>query len=324
MPHFARVLARGEQRGLVDEVRKIGAGKSRRAARDRQRLDVARDRHLAHVHFQDLLAAAQIRQRHDDLAIETARTQQRRIEHVRAVRRGDDDDAFVAFEAVHLDEQLIQRLLALVVTAAETGAAMAADRVDLVDEDDARRVLLRLLEHVAHARGADADEHLDEIGTGDREERHLRFAGDRFREQRLAGAGRADHQHAARNLAAELGELGRIAQELDELADFLLGLVATGDVGERDLDLILALQLRARTPERHRAASARAGLHLAHEIDEQADEDQERNPVEQDAPERHHVVRRRLPHFDVVLVDELERALSCRPSESSSTPTSHP
>ena len=218
-----------------------------------QRLDVARHRHLAHVHLEDLLAAAHIRQRHDDLAIEAARAQQRGIEHVRTVGRGDDDDAFVAFEAVHLDQQLVQRLLALVVAAAEAGAAMAADRVDFVDEDDARRVLLRLLEHVAHARGADADEHLDEVGTGDREERHLRLAGDRLGEQRLAGAGRADHQHAARNLAAELRELGRIAQELDELADFLLRLVAAGDVGEGDLDLILALQLaraNARTTSR--------------------------------------------------------------------------
>src|ERR687898_159897 len=48
---------------------------------------------------------------------------------------------------------------------AQTGAALAADRVDLVDEDDAGGVLLGLLEQVAHTRGADADEHLDEVGT---------------------------------------------------------------------------------------------------------------------------------------------------------------
>jgi hypothetical protein len=65
------------------------------------------------------------------------------------------------------------------VAAAEAGAAMAADRVDLVHEDDAGRVLLRLLEEVAHARGADADEHLDEVRARDREERHARLAGDR-------------------------------------------------------------------------------------------------------------------------------------------------
>src|SRR5205807_409243 len=82
----------------------------------------------------------------------------------------------VRFEAVHLDEQLIQRLLALVVSAAEAGAAMASDGVNLVDEDDAGGVLLALLEQVAHARCADADEHLDEVGSADREERHIRFA----------------------------------------------------------------------------------------------------------------------------------------------------
>jgi hypothetical protein len=94
----------------------------------------------------------------------------------RAVRRGDQDDVVLHLEAVHLDEQLVQRLLALVVAAAEAGAAVAADGVDLVHEDDARRRLLRLLEEVAHARGADADEHLDEVGAGDREERHARLA----------------------------------------------------------------------------------------------------------------------------------------------------
>src|SRR3954466_11233186 len=33
-----------------------------------------------------------------------------------------------------------------------------------------------LLEQVAHAAGAHADEHLDEVGTGDRVERHARLA----------------------------------------------------------------------------------------------------------------------------------------------------
>ena len=138
--------------------------------------------------LQDLLAAADVGQRHHHLAVEAARAQQRRVEHVGPVGRGDDDHAHRRLEAVHLDQQLVQRLLALVVAAAQARAALAADRVDLVDEHDARRVLLRLLEHVAHARRADADEHLDEVGAGDREERHLRLARDRAREQRLAGA----------------------------------------------------------------------------------------------------------------------------------------
>src|SRR5688572_31335396 len=97
-------------------------------------------------------------------------------------------------------------------TTAKARAAMASDGVDLVDENDAGRVLLRLLEHVANARGAHAHEHLDEVGARYREERHLGFAGDRTCEQRLAGAGRADHQHALGNLAAELLELARVLE----------------------------------------------------------------------------------------------------------------
>jgi hypothetical protein len=110
---------------------------------------------------------------------------------------------------------------------------MTADRIDFVDEDDARRMFLRLLEHVAHARGADADEHLDEIGTGNGEERDFRFAGDRFGEQRFTGAGRTDHQHAARNAAAEFLELGRIAQEFDQLLHFVFRFIDARDIGER-------------------------------------------------------------------------------------------
>src|SRR6185503_14908095 len=155
---------------------------------------------------EDAHAAAQVRARDDDAAVEAAGAQQRRIEHVGAVRGGDDDDAVVRLEAVHLDEQLVQRLLALVVAAAEAGAAVAPDGVDLVDEDDARRVLLALLEEVADAARADADEHLDEVRARDREERNARLAGDGAREERLARSGRAHHEHALGDAAAELLE----------------------------------------------------------------------------------------------------------------------
>src|SRR5437868_5789493 len=82
--------------------------------------------------------------------------------------------------------------------------AVPPDGVDLVDEDDARRVLLALLEQVAHAARAHADEHLDEVRARDGEERHARLAGDGARQQRLARARRPHHQHALRDAPAEL------------------------------------------------------------------------------------------------------------------------
>jgi len=54
------------------------------------------------------------------------------------------------------------------VSAAEAGATLAPDGVDLVDEDDRRCLLAGGLEQVAHPSRADADEHLHEVGTRSR------------------------------------------------------------------------------------------------------------------------------------------------------------
>src|SRR5205085_9720958 len=115
---------------------------------------------LLGVHLEDALATLHVGPRHHDPAIEAARAEQRWLENVGSVRRGNEDHALVGLEAVHLDEELAERLPPLVVTAAEARAAVTSDGVDLVDEDDARRVLLALFEPVAHARRADADDHL--------------------------------------------------------------------------------------------------------------------------------------------------------------------
>ena len=146
----------GEQRGFVHEVREIGAGEARRATRDDREVDTVRERLAARVHRQDRLAAFEIGTVDDDLAIEATRPEQRRIEDVRTVRRREQDHAGLRVEAVHLHEQLVQRLLPLVVTTADAAATMAADRVDLVHEHDRRCRGLRLREEVADPRRADS------------------------------------------------------------------------------------------------------------------------------------------------------------------------
>ena len=157
-------------------------------------------------------------QRDHDLAVEATRAQQRGIEDVGPVGGRHHHDALGGLEAVHLRQHLVERLLALVVAATEAGAALAADRVDLVDEDDRLAHLAGGLEQVAHAARADADEHLHEVGAGDRQERHAGLARDRPGDQRLAGAGRADEQHALRDAGADLGEAFGVLEEVDDLA----------------------------------------------------------------------------------------------------------
>ena len=156
-------------------------------------------------------------------------------------------------------------------TAAEACAALTADRVDLVDEHDGRRVLLGLLEQVAHARCADADIQLDEVRAGDRQERNACLACDRLRDQRFTGARRADEQHALGDARADLHELLRIFQKLNDLLQLGLFLVRARDIVERHLVLAVLRELCTRLAELHRTRAA-AGLLVHHEIPERTDQ----------------------------------------------------
>ena len=266
---------------------------------------------VAGVDLQDLLAAAQVGPVDDDAAVEAAGPEQRRVEDVRPVRRGDEDDALVGVEAVHLDEQGVQRLLALVVAAAEARAAVPADGVDLVDEDDAGRVLLALLEEVADARGADADEHLDEVRAGDREERDVRLAGDRAGEEGLARAGRADQEHALGDLAAELLELLRVLEELDDLLELDLGLLDARDVLERHLLLRRGQELRPRLAEGEGLVPA--GLHLPHDHEPDRDQ-QDQRAVHDERRDEGGVLLRRDVDLDVLGPEILDRGRGSSPA----------
>ena len=103
----------------------------RRAITDQ--VDVRRDRLALGVHRQHGLAAGEVGRTDGDLPVEPTGAEQRRVEDVGPVGSGDEDDAALDVEAVHLDQQLVEGLLALVVAAAQAGAAVPADGVDLVD-----------------------------------------------------------------------------------------------------------------------------------------------------------------------------------------------
>ena len=203
--------AHGVQGGLVDQVGQVGAAHSRRAPRHQREIDVGADLLVLAVDLEDREALLEVGQRHNDLAVEAARAQQRGVEDVGAVGGRHHHDALGGLEAVHLRQHLVERLLPLVVSAAEAGAALAADRVDLVDEDDGRGLLAGGLEQVAHSAGADAHEHLHEVRAGDRQERHSGLTGHGAGQQGLAGARRTDEQHALGDAGADLLEPARAA-----------------------------------------------------------------------------------------------------------------
>ena len=174
------VIAHGQDRTFIENVLQIGTGEARCPLCQRGQRNVLCQLLVAGVDAQDRFTALLIRQTDRDLTVETSASKQRRIQYVRTVGGRNDHDALVFTHTIHLDQQLVQRLFTLVVAAAHAGTTLASDRIDLIDEHDARRCLLRLFEHIAHAARTGTDEHLYEIRTADGEERHIRLTGDRL------------------------------------------------------------------------------------------------------------------------------------------------
>ena len=208
-------------RRLADQGGEVGADEAVGLAGEAAQLDPFRQRHAAGVDAEDLAAAAFVGHADHDLAIEAARPAQRLVERLGPVGGGDDDQILARLEAVEQGQQLRdQPFLGL----AGDLAALGRDRIDLVDEDDRRRPLRRLLEELAQPLFALAISGAHDFGAGDMEEIGVALVGDRAREPRLAGAGRAVEEDAARRIDAEpLENLGIAQRQLDHLAELVDG-----------------------------------------------------------------------------------------------------
>ena len=277
--HLFLGVPRRVQSRLVHEVGEVRPRKAGGAPRDDAEVHVRFEGNAGAVDLEDSLPALDVGKGHHDPAIEPSGAQERRIQHVRPVRRGDQDDAVVGLEAVHFDEQLVQGLFPLIVSAAETRSPLAAHGVDLVDEDDARRVLLALFEQVAHPAGPDAHEHFDEVRAADGEEGNVGFPGDGAGQQGLARSGRPHEQHSLGNPPSEALELLRFLEEIDDFLKLFLWLVDAGHVLEGDLLLLVRRQLRPAAPEGHGAIARR--LHLPNEEEEESHDEEDRQPAQQ-------------------------------------------
>ena len=80
------------------------------------------------MHLQDGMTAGAVGTIDQHLSIEASRPQQRRVENLGAVGRGEDDDAVAGVEAVHFHQELIQRLLALVACRRRRGRSSGSCR----------------------------------------------------------------------------------------------------------------------------------------------------------------------------------------------------
>ena len=167
-------------------------------------------------------------------------------------------------------------------TPTQSSATLSTYCIDFVNKDNAGGLLLSLLKHISDAARTYTHEHFDEIRTGDCEEWNLGFTGNGFCQQRLTRTGRTRHQDTTGNTTAELLELARILQEIDQLLNVFLRLVTSSDIHEGRLDLIFAKQACFGFTKTHRATTATAtALHLTHEKHKYGQNNQDRKTGDQ-------------------------------------------
>ena len=153
------------------------------------------------VYHEDLFTLGEVGQVNVNLTIETSGSQQGGVEHIYTVGGCKDDDTTIGAEAVHLSEQGIQRVLALVV--ATHGGILgtgASHGINLIDEDDAGCFLLGLMEYVAYTTCSHTDKHFDKVTTAHREERHTGFTGNSLCQEGFTCTRRTYQQGSLRNL----------------------------------------------------------------------------------------------------------------------------
>ena len=160
------VVLDGVDGRLVDHIGQVGTHGAAGGQSDLFQIDCLVHLDIFCVDLEDGDAALEIGAVDDDAAVKAAGAQQGLVQDLGAVGRADDQDTLGGLETVHLGEQLIEGLLALLVASAVAGIAAAADGVDLIDENNAGRIFIGFLEQVADTGCAYAYVQLNKVGTG--------------------------------------------------------------------------------------------------------------------------------------------------------------
>ena len=106
-----------EDRGFVDEVGEVCTTESRSLLGQDFHVHILGHRFALGVNGEDFAPAIDVRQVQDYAPVEAAGAEEGGVQDVRAVGCGEDDDVGRRVEAIHLDQDLVQGLLPLVVPA---------------------------------------------------------------------------------------------------------------------------------------------------------------------------------------------------------------
>mmetsp|Transcript_8360 Transcript_8360/g.52121 ORF Transcript_8360/g.52121 Transcript_8360/m.52121 type:complete len:413 (+) Transcript_8360:2261-3499(+) len=246
------VTASSENGSFVQQIGQVSSTETRRAQGDGLNADAFLKFLVAGMHSKDLLAAPHIWDIYSDLSVKATRPQQRIVQNVDPVRGSDDNDSSVPLKTIHLCQQLVQGLFPFVIATTNTSTARSAYGIDLINENNTRRILFCFLEQVTHTRCTHTHKHLHKFRTTDAEERHACLSSDGFGQQGLPRSRWTYKKYTLWNSGAHCSEAFWTFEELHDFHEVLLGLVHTSNVRKRDSSVGFHLELGLGLSKRQR------------------------------------------------------------------------
>ncbi len=231
------VLTRGDLGAHIQQIFQVGTAEAGYALGNTAHIHRFAEGFLLGVDIEDCQPVFQGGEIDGNFPVKTSGALQCGVQDIRTVGGGDHDGAGVLFKAVQLREELVEGLFPLVVSAAEAGAAVAADGIQFVDKDNTGSGVTGVFEHIADARSTDTDKHLHEVGTAGAVEGDAGFTGNSSGYQSLSGTGSADKKNAPARAGAEFVVFFRVLEEVDDVYDLLFCRIEAGDIAESGVDV---------------------------------------------------------------------------------------
>ena len=186
------------------------------------------------MYFQNINSALQIRQFYRNPAVKPSRTKQRRVERFRTVGSSQNDNALRTIKAVHLGQQLVQRLFPFVIAAHLSAVTLFADGVDFIDKDDTGSLFVGLFKQIPDFCRTHTHEHFYKFRTGNGEEGDIGFAGNSLCQKGFTSTRRAYQQRALRHGGADFLVAVGAMEKIYDFCQQFLGFLFAGNIAELD------------------------------------------------------------------------------------------
>ena len=142
------------------------------------------------------------------------------------------------------------------------GISGLTDGINLINENDARRSLVRLPEQISYTTGSHTHEHLHKIRTGKRIEGHIGLSCHSLGKQSFTGSRRSYQKGSLRKLRTDRSVFCGIMQEVNDFHKAFLRLILTCHILKADAGVLLHIHLRLGLS--YSRESSPGGSHLLH------------------------------------------------------------